>query len=100
MRLSQPDYRGCPFINAAAEYPGPGVVAEQIAAHRARVRRLFVRLLGVKHLGQRQNLVEQLLVVYDGAMVAAQLDATAAAAAYARTVAASLLGQEDTMRLP
>ena len=39
-------YRGCPFINAAAEYPGPdGPVAAAIAAHRAQVRGLFAELL-------------------------------------------------------
>lgn len=41
-----PGYRGCPFINAAAEYPGPGPVADAVAAHRRRVRATFGALLG------------------------------------------------------
>src|SRR5580704_4766395 len=37
--VSMPGFRGCPFINAAAEYPGKvGPVAEIIQNHRAQVR--------------------------------------------------------------
>jgi AcrR family transcriptional regulator len=90
-RFSAPDYRGCPFINAAAEYPGQGLVAEQISAHRARVRRLFHRLLDEMAQPDPGGLTETLMVLYDGAMVAAQLDANPRAARYAQSVADRLL---------
>src|SRR5579875_3011870 len=32
-RAASPGYRGCPFINAAAEFPGSGPVADQISRH-------------------------------------------------------------------
>ena len=86
-RFQAPDYRGCPFINAAAEYPGPGVVVEQIRAHRARVREFFGAVLGRIGVSDPAGLTETLMVLYDGAMVAAQIDTGPAAAHRARSVA-------------
>ena len=45
-RAASPGYRGCPFINAAAEFPEPGPVADQISRHRQRVRDTFANLVG------------------------------------------------------
>ena len=68
-------YRGCPFINAAAEYPGPdGPVAAAITAHRAQVRGLFAELLAGLPSGRRAALTDQLVLLYDGTMVAGELD--------------------------
>lgn len=96
-RFRAPGYRGCPFINAAAEFPPPSRVAERVDAHRARVRALFHRLLedaGVGRPSQPSQLVDTLAMLYDGAMVAAQLDRRLTAADEARSAAAALLGPQ------
>ena len=90
-RFSAPNYRGCPFINAAAEYPGQGLVSEQISAHRARVRQLFRRLVDEVGHPDASGLTETLMVLYDGAMVSAQLDANPRAAHHAQLVADRML---------
>jgi AcrR family transcriptional regulator len=73
--VSVPQFRGCPFINAAAEYPGQdGLVAGVIHSHRARVRRLFADLLAPLPTPRRKELIDQLVLLYDGTMISAQLD--------------------------
>jgi hypothetical protein len=76
--VSMPEFRGCPFINAAAEFPGQnGPVAEAIQSHRAQVRELFAELLAPlpsSSGGRRRELVDQLVLLYDGTMISAQLD--------------------------
>ena len=90
--FTAPGYRGCPFINAAAEYPGPdGPVAAAIAAHRAQVRGLFAELLADVPAARRAALTDQLVLLYDGTMVGAQLDQGPRAARRARAAARQLL---------
>ena len=90
--FATPGYRGCPFINAAAEYPGPdGPVAAAIAAHRAQVRGLFAELLAGVPAARRAALTDQLVLLYDGTMVGAQLDHGPRAARRARAAARQLL---------
>jgi AcrR family transcriptional regulator len=90
--FAAPGYRGCPFINAAAEYPGPdGPVAAAIAAHRAQVRGLFAELLAGVLAARRAALTDQLVLLYDGTMVGAQLDQGPRAARRARAAARQLL---------
>jgi AcrR family transcriptional regulator len=74
--VAMPEFRGCPFINAAAEYPGEyGPVAEVIQSHRAEVRELFAELVAALGCTSRRNeLVDQLVLLYDGTMISAQLD--------------------------
>ncbi len=90
--FATPGYRGCPFINAAAEYPGPdGPVAAAIAAHRAQVRGLFAELLAGVPAARRAALTDQMVLLYDGTMVGAQLDQCPRAARRARAAARQLL---------
>jgi len=68
-----PAYRGCPFINTAAEYADPhGPVAIAIVAHRAQVRDLFLELLAPLSTGRRRECADQLVLIHDGALVGAQ----------------------------
>jgi AcrR family transcriptional regulator len=98
--LTEPGFRGCPFINAAAEYPGQdGPVAAAIRAHRASVRGLFVDLLAEPASSSwRPELVDQLVLLYDGAMISAQLDRTSRPARVARAAAMCLLQEPTSSR--
>jgi AcrR family transcriptional regulator len=84
-------YRGCPFINASAEETASAAVAEVRDAHRAWVRKLFAELAGEAGARDSDALSEQLVLLYDGSMVGAQLDHSAAPGAAARSAASSLL---------
>jgi AcrR family transcriptional regulator len=90
--VSMPGFRGCPFINAAAEYPGhDGLVAEVIQSHRARVRQLFADLLAPLPTPRRKDLVDQLVLLYDGTMITSQLDWKPKPLRSAKAAAARLL---------
>jgi AcrR family transcriptional regulator len=90
--LAAPGFRGCPFINAAAEYPGrSGPVAAAIEAHRGDVRALFAVLLAELPPRRRAAVRDQLVLLYDGAMVGAQLGQPARIARVARAAAIRLL---------
>ncbi|MDA8046165.1 MAG: helix-turn-helix domain containing protein [Actinomycetota bacterium] len=68
----RPGYRGCPFINAAAEFPGPGPVSTEIADHRQRVRAVFAGAGGT--LLDDRSMLNAVVALYGGAMSAADLD--------------------------
>ena len=90
--FAAPGYRGCPFVNAAAEYPGDdSPVAAVIAAHRAQVRALFAELLAGFPAARRAALTDQLVLLYDGTMIGAQLDHGPRAARRAQAAARHLL---------
>ena len=89
-RARAPGFRGCPFINAAAEYPDPGPVAEQVAAHRGRLRATFAGLAGQE--GSDPGLLDALVALYDGALSAAHLDRDPEVVTHAASVAAGLVG--------
>ncbi len=89
--FAEPSFNGCAFLNAAAEAP-PGS-AEDFATQdfRAWLHGLFGTLceqLGVQH---PQALSDQLVFLYDGANISAQLDRNRTAATAARGAAAALL---------
>lgn len=88
-RAASPGYRGCPFINAAAEFPDPGPVAEQVAAHRRRIRETFTDLIG--GTDGDPGLLAVIVALYDGAMSAAYLDRDPTVVGHARRGAEEFL---------
>lgn len=75
-------YRGCPFINAAAElsqpdHPGHRVVAD----HRAWLVGQFAELIGELGAGDAAAKAEQLMMLRDGALVAGYIGGTPEAVA-------------------
>jgi AcrR family transcriptional regulator len=77
-----PGFRGCAFINAAAEYPDPSsAVRAVVSAHREWYRSTFESLLAPLALTDAAATAEDLLLVRDGAMVAGYLDEPATLAA-------------------
>lgn len=68
-----PGFRGCPFINAAAEYPDAGhPVRQAVAAHRAWFTGLLGEVLGELDVAD-PAVVDRLMMLRDGAMVAGYL---------------------------
>jgi AcrR family transcriptional regulator len=71
------NFRGCPFINTATELRDPGHPARQVA--RAYKQRLRDYLAGQAERGAAadpQRLADQLIVVFDGAVVQAIMGIT------------------------
>ena len=74
-------YRGCPFINATAEYPDPThPVRVVVADHRERFADLVATALGDR---RDEDLVRAVVELHDGTMVAAVHDAPGACRAAA-----------------
>jgi len=66
--------RGCPFINAAAEYPDEGPVRELIAEHRAWFRQTLEHLASAAGLSEPADLAASLVLLRDAALVGGYLD--------------------------
>ena len=89
--FARPGYRGCPFINASAEMAVSSPVHEVRDTHRAWVRELFTSLAREAGATDPDALSAQLVLLYDGAMVGAQLDHSPVAGNAAQAAAAALL---------
>ncbi len=83
-----PDFRGCAFLNASAEYSGGDVeIRSLVAAHKHRIEE-FVRAEAAAGDYQDPGGVAASLLLMEGATVTAQWAGSSAAA---RAVAVSLL---------
>jgi AcrR family transcriptional regulator len=89
--MADPKFRGCAFNRAAAEArPGEGIQAVCDDA-RGWVRDLFTGLARDAGAADPQALARQLVLLYDGATVAAQMEGGTASALAARAAAALML---------
>ncbi|GGS80763.1 TetR family transcriptional regulator [Planobispora rosea] len=80
-----PGYRGCSFLNAAAEYPDPAhPVRRVIDEHRAWLRGLFRDLLADDGHPDPRRTADILVLLRDGIVVGFDLDDPAAVRAAAR----------------
>jgi len=66
--------RGCPFINAAAEYPDEGPVRELIADHREWFRETLRQLAVGAGLRDPEGVAASLVLLRDAALVGGYLD--------------------------
>jgi len=66
--------RGCPFINAAAEYPDEGPVRELIADHREWFRGTLRQLAAGARLRDPEGVAASLVLLRDAALVGGYLD--------------------------
>ena len=65
-------FRGCPFVNTATELADPGHPARAIARdYKLRLRAYFARQAERGRAKDPQRLADQLIVVFDGAIVQA-----------------------------
>ena len=90
--LAGSQFRGCRFISAAAE-SRPGDASERVGAeYRAWLWSLFTELAEAAGASDAKQLGRRLLLLYDGAAVAARMDADRDAAAGAvRSAVVALL---------
>ncbi len=69
-----PGFRGCPFINAAAEFADPEhPVRRAVAVHRAWFATYLRELLEELGIAESAAAVDQLIMIRDGAMLAGYL---------------------------
>jgi AcrR family transcriptional regulator len=88
---ADPAFRGCAFLRASAE-ARPGSSLRTVCDDSRRwTHDLFVELARDAGAAKPEQLAHQLVVLYDGAVVAAQMDRDPAAATLARSMAAQLL---------
>ncbi|MEU9868951.1 MULTISPECIES: TetR/AcrR family transcriptional regulator [Actinomadura] len=72
---SEPSYRGCPFINVAAEYPDPAhPVRRAVDEHREWCRGLFRDLLAADGHPDPERTAHTLMLLRDGLAVGFDLD--------------------------
>ena len=89
---SRPDFRGCAFVNAAAEGAhGPARIDTVSSESRAWTRALIVALAREAGARQPERVGRRIAMLYDGAMVGAWMDRDPAAAREARMGAEVLL---------
>jgi AcrR family transcriptional regulator len=97
--FADPKFRGCPFVRASAEARSDSAVKSACEDSRAWVRSLFTGLARDAGAAHPERLAQQLVVLYDGATVSAQMDHDPGVAAAARAVAAALLDADITAKL-
>ncbi|GAA3600903.1 TetR family transcriptional regulator [Kineosporia mesophila] len=69
--ICRPGFRGCPFINAAAEYPDPEHPVRQVVSeHRAWFLDTVMAIIGQISPGEAEIAGRQFVMMRDGAMVA------------------------------
>jgi AcrR family transcriptional regulator len=66
--VSLPEYRGCPFHNAAAEAPAGEAQQMAIKEYRTWLRQSFVQLAAHTGVSDSEALADALTVLYDGAL--------------------------------
>jgi len=90
-RFAREEFRGCPFVNAAAELAESAPARAEAAAYKERMRAWFEGL--VRELGARDpvELSEQLAILLDGAIAIWLVQRDARSAARAREAARVLL---------
>jgi AcrR family transcriptional regulator len=86
-----PGFRGCAFMKASAELPANERTQPVCETYRGWLRDLFLRLVREAGVPHPAPLVQQIVLLYDGAAVAAQMDGDASAAKAARATVAMLL---------
>ncbi len=72
-RATRADWRGCPFTNAATEFPEPAHPARQVAErHKHELRRRLLDLARALDARRPAQLADQLVLLFEGAYSSAQ----------------------------
>jgi AcrR family transcriptional regulator len=89
--VAEPGFRGCAFIRASAEGQPDKSVKAVCEDSRTWLRSILVELARTGGAKDSERLGQKLALLYDGAVVAAQMDGDPTAATAAREIAMSLL---------
>jgi len=89
--IAESNFRGCAFLRASAEARPGSSTRSACDDSRAWMRSLFAELAQSAGAANPDRLAQQLVLLYDGATVSAQMDHDPGAAVAARAMAASLL---------
>lgn len=92
--FTDPDFRGCQFINAAAEFPLPNdPVHREAARHKIATRQLLRETAAAAGASDPVELADHLLVLLEGAVTLRHVTGDDQAAATARQVAEMLVSR-------
>jgi len=89
--FADPRFHGCAFMRASAEARQGTLVQAAVERSRAWLRSLFVELARDAGSPHAERLAQQLVVIYDGATVTAQMEHEPHIAREAKLMAAALL---------
>jgi AcrR family transcriptional regulator len=89
--FTEPGFRGCAFVSASAEARPGSTIEDAAEEYRSWVRALFVDLAKEADVNDPERLAQQLVLLYDGAGIAAWMDRDPGAAAAARAAATALV---------
>jgi AcrR family transcriptional regulator len=89
--VARADYRGCPFIRATAEMPADSEGRQVCNEARAWTRHVMSTLSKDAGAAHPDALADQLMLLYDGAAAAKQMDGDTKGGARARAAAALLI---------
>ena len=90
--FAQPDFKGCIFVKAASEFQEPGhPIHAQSAAHKRLLEAHAARLAAEAGAEDPAGLARRLMLLKEGAIVAAQLGHTPDPAGDAKTAAAAMI---------
>jgi AcrR family transcriptional regulator len=73
-QFRDPNFHGCAFVSASAEAPVGGLVEQATTEFRAWIRNTFAELAKELGAAHPSTLARQLHLIYDGALLAADLD--------------------------
>jgi AcrR family transcriptional regulator len=92
---SDPQFRGCSFANAAAELPDDDHPARQVALrHKQALRDRVTQLVVAAEVAEPERLVDQLMLLFEGAVTATAVQSVEAAGSGARATARQLCAPE------
>jgi AcrR family transcriptional regulator len=90
--VRSPEFRGCPFTNAASELPDPGHPAHAVVRrHKARLRRWLRGRARAAGAADPERLSRQLMLIFAGVQAQALIERSARPARDARVLANALL---------
>jgi AcrR family transcriptional regulator len=94
MWFSSPEFHGCQFINAAAEFPNPHDPVHAVAAeHKRKNRDLFRDLARAAGAADPESFADQYTALVEGTLVMRQIHGRNDAARVIKPAAAALLAQ-------
>jgi AcrR family transcriptional regulator len=94
--ISRPGFRGCAFVRASAETRSGTSPRSACQQSREYTRALFESLARGAGVHEPELIAQELVILFDGALISAQMDGNRSAARIARAIAEGLLDRAIT----